>query len=204
MKSTNSSITSSPIQNSKEKKQFAVSLAILDIIDQEGLHKLTHSKVARHSKVSRAWIYEYMGKEKQDLIEIATEVIGSFFARFSKMEQPSTSEDLLAQLKDGAEFIYQTVTSYPVIIKLYYNFRGTNTPIGVTISKYEKHWLEFIAKNLVKIYKMPSKRAATIAYILLTLRMGLAHKIVSSPAPAKVIEENREALELIYRQVLEV
>ena len=49
----------------KEAKGLAVSIAILEIIESEGLLGVTHSKVARKSKVSRAWIYQGFPEAKR-------------------------------------------------------------------------------------------------------------------------------------------
>jgi hypothetical protein len=182
--------------DSKEQKQVAVSLAIMEVIEREGLNGVTHSKVSRKSGVSRAWIYEYIGKEKSDLIEYAAEVLTSFFARAKKTERPKDRESLLKRIDEGNEFVFQAVQATPVIIKLHYRFRGTDTPIGVVIAKYEKYWSDWVAKSLIDILKMDAAKASAMAEMIMTLRLGFAFRIVTSKDSAKSLKQARVAMSL--------
>lgn len=186
----------------KSNKYFAVSRAILEIIEKGGSEKLSHSRIARLSKVSRAWIYEYMGKEKEDLVNIAAEVFGSYFTKTNTTLEVKTLEDLRTLLQEGQELAFQKNKDEPLIIKLYFRFRGTSTPIGVTIKKYEKHWLDFMSGNILRITGFSQEKALSIARAILILRLGCFHRIATSSTPAKEVVEAREALNLIYRQVL--
>jgi hypothetical protein len=187
--------------DTKSQKYFAVSRAILEIIDLDGAKGLTHSEISRHSKVSRAWIYEYMGREKEDLIDVAAEVFGSFFARANTKIIVNTPEELKKLLQDGQDITFKNVKEEPVIIKLYYRYRGTATPIGSVIKKYEKHWLDYMTSNFIRILSLDQKTAFTISATILTLRLGFSHRIATSTAPAKELQEAREALDLLHGQI---
>ncbi|QLY26431.1 TetR/AcrR family transcriptional regulator [Bdellovibrio sp. KM01] len=183
--------------DSKEQKQVAVSLAILEVIERDGLNGVTHSKVSRKSGVSRAWIYEYIGKEKSDLIEYAGEIFTSFFARTKKADRPKTRAELVQRLEEGTEFVLQAVQANPVIIKLHYRFRGTDTAIGKVIAKYEKYWIGNTSKSLMEIMGMSSAEASAFAEMVMVLRLGFAFRVVTSKDSSRVLREAKLAMNFI-------
>lgn len=185
-------------RNPKEEKQLAVSAAILEVIERDGLLGVTHSKVSRRSKVSRAWIYEYLGKEKSGLIEFAAEVFASHFARANISTFPKTRAELERQLQEGVDFLFNSVELNPVVIKLYFRFRGTQNPIGMVIQKYEKQWLAGAAKTAVDVLHLPAEQAAIIAELILTLRLGFAHRYATSASPIESREGARKTFEFIH------
>jgi hypothetical protein len=181
------------IGNTKEKKQAAVSKAVLAVIEKDGVFGVTHSKVSRKSGVSRAWIYEYIGKEKSALVEFAAEVIAAHFARI-KMELPKNKEQLFVQLKDGVEFLLENASSDPLIIKLYFRFRGSQNSIGNVIQKYEKQWLAGATKSAEGILGLSKEQATLLAEVVLTLRLGFAFRVATSTKP----QDSRENAEKIF------
>ncbi|WP_413294829.1 TetR/AcrR family transcriptional regulator [Bdellovibrio sp. HCB185ZH] len=185
--------------DSKEQKQVAVSLAILEVIERDGLNGVTHSKVSRKSGVSRAWIYEYIGKEKSDLIEYAGEVFTSFFARTKKADRPKTRAELMQRLEEGTEFVFQAVQANPVIIKLHYRFRGTDTAIGKVIAKYEKYWIGNTSKSLVEILGMSGAEASAFAEMIMVLRLGFAFRVVTEVKAGSHLSESKLAMGLLFR-----
>ncbi len=193
----NKSIFVGDSKSPKEIKQLAVSIAILEIIENDGLLGVTHSKVSRKSKISRAWIYEYIGKEKSALIEFATDVFAGYITRITLAELPQTREALEAQLKEGVEFLFNSVEQNPLIIKLFFRFRGTTNSVGKVIQKYEKKWLENAAKTIVSIIGLPSHQASLVAELILTLRLGFAHRVATSSNSPQA----RERAESIFKMI---
>lgn len=185
-------------KNTKEDKQLAVSVAILEIIERDGLLGVTHSKVSRRSKVSRAWIYEYVGREKSALIEFAAEVFASHFSRAKMTTFPTTKTELEHQLREGVDFLFNSVELSPVVIKLYFRFRGTPNPIGSVIQKYEEQWLAGASKTAFEILHLPAEQAAIIAELVMTLRLGFAHRFATSAKPAESIERAKKTFDFIH------
>ncbi len=173
---------SAAIKSTKENKQRAVAMAVLEVIEKEGLLGVTHSKVSRKSGVSRAWIYEYIGQDKNAFIEFAADTIASQLTRI-KMRLPDNKAELEKQLSEGLDFLFDSVMSDPVVIKLYFRFRGTANPIGKVIAKYEKQWLAGATKSSVKTLGLSSEQASLLAELALTLRLGFAHGLATSDAP---------------------
>lgn len=188
-------------KSSKEEKQLAVSSAVLQIIEKDGLLAVTHSKVARHAKVSRAWLYEYIGKEKSTLIDHAADVFASHFSRAKKMDLPKTLSELEQRLNEGVDFLLDSAQMNPLIIKLYFRYRGTENPIGKVIQKYEKEWLKSAARSLVDVLKLDAEKAVLLAELMLTLRMSFAHRQATSERPEEFRERAKEIFGFIHALV---
>jgi hypothetical protein len=181
-------------KSNKEIKRLAVSIAILEVIESDGLLGVTHSKISRKSKVSRAWIYEYIGNEKSALIEFGADVFSGHLARVALVDLPKTKESLQLQMKEGVGFLFDSVEHNPLIIKLYFRFRGTANPVGKVIQKYEKQWLENATKTIAAILGLPTDRASLIAETMMTLRLGFAHRV----ATASDVKKSRERAEAVF------
>ena len=184
------------LKNSKNEKQMAVAKAVLELIEKDGLLGVTHSKVARKSKVSRAWIYEYIGKDKNAFIEFAAEAFASYVARLN-IEMPKTKEQLQDRLKSGIRFFFESVAKDPVIIKVYFRFRGSANPIGDVIKKYEKKWFEMVINGINEFIALPAEQAAMLVETVLILRLGFAHRLATSETP----EDTRKKAEDTFDQL---
>ena len=176
----------------KEAKGLAVSIAILEIIESEGLLGVTHSKVARKSKVSRAWIYEYVGKEKVALIEFGADFFAGHFARTNLTALPQSKDELEMRLHEGMQYLFDSVESNPVIIKLFFRFRGSANVVGKIIQKHEKQWMKAATETIQKVVGLPDVEASLLAELVLTLRLGFAHRVASTTNShqARVSAEN--------------
>lgn len=169
--------------NSKKDKQFEVSTAVLEIVEKEGLYGITHSKVSRKAGVSRPWIYEYIGKEKNDLIDFAANELGSYFSRVNITELPKNKTALEKQLKEGVDFLFEATHLNPTAIKLFYRYRGSSNPLGKIIEKYENKWLKGASKTVCEIFELEPEDALLVAEFILTVRLGFAHRLVTSLEP---------------------
>lgn len=185
------------VKNSKEDKQIAVSRAILEILEKDGFLGVTHSKISRKSGVSRAWIYEYIGKAKGDLVDFATDVFASYFSRTKMARFPKSKEDFLDQMGDGVHFLLDAAAQDPTVIKLYFRFRGTKTPVGDIIKKYEKIWLDGATKSAKEVFGFSAEQASLAAELMLTLRLGLGHRLATSSTP----KETRARIEKIFSTI---
>jgi hypothetical protein len=180
-------------KDSKEIKQRAVSKAVLEIVEMQGLSGITHSKVSRRSKVSRAWIYEYIGKEKVDLAKFAAQIFGEQFARVGG-DLPKNASEIRRQLDEGIHFLFDCAVEDPVIIRLYFRFRGASNALGEIIERYERIWLESAVKKLEDFAKLPREQCLRLADLMLALRLGSCHRIITSENP----EVARRAVEKTF------
>lgn len=197
MKSRQNGVVSVGNKSSKEIKQLAVSVAILEIIESDGLLKVTHSKVSRKSKVSRAWIYEYIGKEKNELVEFGADVFAGHLARVALTELPKTKDELQSQAKEGVKFLFDSVEQNPLTIKLFFRFRGTSNAVGKVIQKYEKQWLDNATKTIITVLGLSADHASLLAESMLVLRLGFAHRVTTSSDT----RQSREKAETIFNLI---
>jgi hypothetical protein len=157
--------------------------------------------VSRRSHVSRAWIYEYLGNEKEALIEHGAEVFAGHLARVALSELPKSREELLIQLKDGVDFLFDSIEQNPLIIKLFYRFRGSSNSVGKVIQKYEQKWISNASRTLVNILGLSSDQAVLLAELALTLRLGFAHRLVTSSNPTKARERASNTFDVIHMMI---
>ena len=118
-------------------------------------------------------------------------------ARVALVELPKTKESLHLQMKEGVGFLFDSVEQNPLIIKLYFRFRGTANPVGKVIQKYEKQWLENATKTIAAILGLPTDRASLLAETMLTLRLGFAHRV----ATASDVKKSRERAEAVFNLI---
>jgi hypothetical protein len=128
--------------------------------------------------------------------------LGSLFARSKRVDRPQTKAELEKRFVEGTEFVFQASELNPVIIKLQFRFRGTPTPIGEAIRKYETYWLDSMKKSLIQILQLEPPKAAAFAEMIQTLRLGFAHRIITSSNPPKSVQEARIAFEHLYNSIL--
>lgn len=92
--------------SSKDIKYKNVARAVIDVTISNGLSALTISKVSRKAKVSRAWIYQYFGREKKDLVEVSGKYLAEYFSRKGRFKIPQTKQALQRQIIDGNDFVF--------------------------------------------------------------------------------------------------
>jgi hypothetical protein len=189
-------------KNNKEQKQLAVAKATLDLIEKNGFLGVTHSQISRKSGVSRAWIYEYIGKEKRDIVEFASEVLAKDFSRMHITQVPQSRVEIESFLQDGLTFLFDSAVNNPNVTKIYFRYRGTQNPIGQVIHKYESLWLQNGAQGLTKILKIPNAQASLIVESALVCRLGFAHRIATDPKPEDARERAEVIFALLHAQIL--
>ncbi len=121
----------------KADRYNTVAEAVLKLISLKGLGAVTHTNVSRASGASRPWLYAYLGKTKDSLIEIAAKHLGTIYAGLEReaiVKDPETWLD--AQIEDIRDGI-QTARRYPWLIPLYFRHRGTQNLLGKVIDDIE-------------------------------------------------------------------
>jgi AcrR family transcriptional regulator len=162
-------------QTSKEEKFHAVSVALASLLNTVGPNKITLSQVAKKAKVSRAWIYKYIGAENEDLIRFAIEHIGREVTQKDLNEVVNSKEELVQSITRGIGRMFQNTAEYPWLIPVYYKYRGTDTAPGKLIDAVEQAYVNRQAQQIKKHFNSYSAEQAMIASEILTAtRMGLA------------------------------
>jgi AcrR family transcriptional regulator len=161
---------------SKDKKYQAVAAASLELLALHGARGVSVSRIAKLAKVSRAWIYKYIGSGRDELLEYATECMGQFYAPLTK---GFDGRSLEAWVNDEMLRLDQNLTAleaYPWIVPLYFRFKGTPTPVGRAIDKIEAQFLIKKVEQLKGALGTPAKNAELFAEWMLAFKWALAHR----------------------------
>lgn len=175
--------------------------AALRLIAVHGTERLTHTLLAKSAGVSRAWIYKYLGPDKDDLIDFAVDQFGKMF---SELERPSfvkSKTDWKNSFLLGLRHLLQDSEKYPWILTLYFRYKGTKTRIGIRIQKVEKLYVKKSQNELEKVFGMNPTRAKLMAELLISMRMGLSHawstELKGKSSEDDVLEEMQSILNFL-------
>jgi hypothetical protein len=187
---------------SKEEKYFSVSLAILKHILEKGFTDLNVSRVAKTSKVSRAWIYQYLGANKEDLLKAASVHLSQYFSR-SEYTLPKTRAEFISQIYDGNEFVFQVAQKEPMFVQAYFKFKGMDNSLGLVVSEYENLWKKSYRGSFMGFFGFTKAKASLYLNQILILRMGYAHLIVVSKDKTQAYNESKSGFELFLKNTLQ-
>lgn len=161
----------------KSAKFEAVAKAILELLSQSGVSGVSHTKVARVSKVSRPWIYKYVGKSTQALIEFAAIHFGQQLLEVGKSSRRANSSEELTELAlQSSWLLLEKFSDLKEILPLYFRYAGTKNPIGLMIEKLENDQLKEMTGALSRLFKISAVEARLNAEMILAIRMGIGFR----------------------------
>lgn len=163
--------------DSKIEKFDQVAKAIIHLVDLHGLEAITHARVHQVSKVSRPWLYKYIGKEKKDLLAYAVNTLGRQWARLDTPWNAKDAKEFQARLIDSTLFAIDFIKKNPMMIGPYFRFKGTPTAIGKTIEHIEDQFLAHYTKEFTKHYGLGKAEARIRAMTVLSTRLSLAFRV---------------------------
>jgi AcrR family transcriptional regulator len=172
----------------KTDRYNTVAEAVLKLISLKGLGAVTHTNVSRASGASRPWLYAYLGKTKDSLIEIAAKHLGTIYAGLERkaiVKDPETWLD--AQIEDIRDGI-QTARRYPWLIPLYFRHRGTQNLLGKVIDDIEGRYLEQQIGYAVRAFGADRELARVIAASVTDYKLGHEYR-ASFKAPSALEEK---------------
>lgn len=158
-------------ERNKEKKVKVVLESILEIIAQKGPQGLSFTVVSRKSGVSRPWLYKYVGKTKDDLLDFAFREYANKIAPKGK-KWVHTKKDIDARLADGFQKLWEME---PQILKIYFQQFSRETDLSRRMMEREKEYSSDMAKALEKVYGVRAPVAELTAEYLTYLRIAIAH-----------------------------
>lgn len=162
------------IERDKQAKFQAVAEAIFTILIRGGIENLSHTRVAEVSKVSRAWVYKYIGKTSEDLIAFSLDAIGKEFAKIGVLLAQQSADDVRTSLFQGTFRMMAASEKNPALMALYSRYAGTMNPVGRKIAELEGEYLAALRSRLVQFFELPPSEATIVAEVLHGMRMGLA------------------------------
>jgi len=161
-------------ERDKQAKFQAVAEAIFTILIRGGIENLSHTRVAEVSKVSRAWVYKYIGKTSEELIAFSLDAIGKEFAKVGVLLAQQTADDVRTSLFQGTFRMLANSAKNPALMALYSRYAGTQNPVGRKIAELEDEFLAALRSRLTQYFGLPASEAVVVAEVLHGLRMGLA------------------------------
>lgn len=164
------------IHELKSDKKDQVIKAVITLLDRHGLDAITFARVHQLSEVSRAWLYKYIGNEKQDLVNFAVETMGRQWGRLDQPWDANSLKEMQQQMYEATLWVIQYAAQYPQAIGPYFRFQGSNSPIGETIAKIEIHVITHLSKQFIKNCGLEKKEARNRAYMVLMMRMSFAFR----------------------------
>jgi AcrR family transcriptional regulator len=188
----------------KSDKMARLAEATLRLVAQFGDKGMGFSRLARAAGVSRAWIYKYWGT-REELIAFATDHFGAAFTMQGNARPPAASakEWLDGVTTDFAQLLERT-RAHPLVLALYFRFRGSQTPIGKRIARVEAIQADREIAELRRLYGLSRADGARMAEIIGSIRMGLAHswsvgELTAVSTAAQAASHFRAALEGLLR-----
>ncbi len=164
------------MQNRKAEKMVRVSEFTLKIIHQHGLEGLTHSPLARAAGVSRPWLYAYVGKTKEALIQLAVKHFGQVYAQVDNPPRCQDERNWIDHQISGLRNSLKQVVDYPWIMPIYFRYRCTETTLGKFIVDAEKLYLKREVAELQNALKINATDARVVAELDTAFKLGLQHR----------------------------
>jgi len=161
--------------NQKPENFERVMSTTLSLIANRGTENVTISGVARLSKVSRAWIYKYVGSSKEQLIREATLYIGTTVSELVDRPTAHNLEELTASLHWGNERFVENLKRYPWLPILFFRFAHSKNPIGAAIREVQSNYVQLVATELMLALPLQKPEAIQFASLYTSMRMGAAY-----------------------------
>ena len=170
-------------ETGKDEKFDRVAEQTLRWIETHGLSKINLSRIAAQSKVSRTWIYKYIGSTQKDWI---THAVIHFGAQVGRLNWPETSPGAIRDARTWHMISQQSwielaelAARYPWVFTLYYRYKNSPNEIGDCIRQVEKAVVQRNTQEFMDIFKLPRARAELAAETIVCVRMALAYQSLS-------------------------
>ena len=178
----------------KEQKLDAVARAVASLLLSHGIPALTPSRVARAARVSRGWIYKYLGGGDK-LIEFAVDRLGKDFAELGSPIRAKNRDELRDALIEGSRRMYFKAVDQPFLLPIYFRYVQSPTPLGERIREIEAVYLRRLAESIRASLGIDMMRAKQLAELLTSLRMSLGFRI-----PAREPQLSPQSLSALWAE----
>jgi hypothetical protein len=188
-------------QSSKEKKFDDVFEAVLAILNSHaGLAGVNHSAISRISGVSRPWIYKYVGKTKEELIQKTADHYIKELFRNRKGESMGSMENLKSVIREDTLHFLQQAQRHPRLIPLIFVYFESLGPIGKIVRETFNYHSGKLAKEIERTMKVSKADAEMLAELYSVMRLGLAFFLVRGGKTKVKGVLNIEDLRRVYGQ----
>ena len=172
----------------KTERYEAVARAVLSIVHLHGVDSVTHSRISRIAKVSRAWLYKYVGSSREKIMSFAADHMGALFTDLGPAQPELSREQWFKEI--GARFlkILEMTERFPNVPRVYFQHRATHGLLGRRLEKVAQRLRDREVTELTAIFGMSSSQAERVSEILSAVRMGLAHSFAPTPLPEEAVK----------------
>jgi AcrR family transcriptional regulator len=188
------------VKHNKDANYTKVSAAVSLILENKGLRALTISAVARESKVSRAWIYKYIGKNQDELLNITISQLTQIFGNLIDRRPPQNQNEWVEYLVSGTIALLENSRKFPSALSLYYKYLGTQNTLGIAMLRAEKKYLTILAKETQSALACSEQESKKFAEYFTMFRIALAHKYCRNK---EFQNHSAQAILTTVRQILE-
>ncbi len=158
----------------KAQKFEDVTRVLFALLQTAAPSKITHSLVAKKAGVSRAWLYKYIGADRDALIEMAVRHLGKRLTERDLGDVIETKDQLTKSIVLGMNRMFENTKAHPWFIPVYFKYRGAHGVVGQAIADVEQDYISRQALHFQKVFKYPRRQAVIAAEVLTSFRMGLA------------------------------
>lgn len=192
------------MENLKAKKMSLVAQKTLLLCERGGVDSITISHVAKLAKVSRPWIYKYIGGTKSSLISFALDQFGKEFALLENRPNPQNPQTWLISLTSGFDHLLDICRKNPWALSIYFRFKGADGLIGEKVRQIEVQFIDKSAEEIQKALSFSKAEALDAARFLTTVRMALVHDILARGDSKELRQKAKlQVVELCEKMYLE-
>jgi AcrR family transcriptional regulator len=160
----------------KQARMERVAEHIARLIVRHGLDAVTHSRVARGAEVSRPWLYKYVGRERQALVDFMARHFALQLAELDQRPRCDSAESWIDDTVEGLAVMVRHTQRAPWLLPLYFRYIGTDTPIGACIDEIESRYLARSALEIEQAGLVPAADARRCAELINAARWGIVHR----------------------------
>lgn len=191
--------------SSKEIKYRAVYSAVLELLNsRQGLAGVNHSTLARMSRVSRPWIYKYVGKTKEDVIKRTTEHYIDELFRHRKLPVINELKELRHFIREDSLSFLQQAQNHPHLIPLIFIYFESTGPIGQIVRESFRQYSKRLGKDIQRFLEISKSDADLISELISMTRIGLAFFLVRGDRPNSKGSFDLQDLKRTYTQLKQI
>ena len=160
----------------KAEKVETVAEWTLRIIDAHGLDVVSISRVARAARVSRPWLYKYIGRGKEELVEAAARRFGLLLSGVDRRPSVESRGAWVHDTMANTQQLFVIARERPWLLRLYYRYKGTRNVLGQVIDDLEARYLAAHTREIAHVWAMSEEESRILAEALMAARLGMAHR----------------------------
>jgi AcrR family transcriptional regulator len=173
---------------SKEARFHRVAWAVAVALVRGGPDGVRVAEVARRARVSRPWVYKYVGRDRAALVAFAVGLFGAAFAAPADGEPPTDVAAWRAGLEAGTRKGLADVLVAPWCVLVYVRWRHAHGPLGDQLRAIEGRGVAELVARMPASIRGPDAVAFATAFT--GARVGMLHQWLD-PAVRAALGEDR-------------